>query len=53
MRLALCDAQTSGGLLIAVGASHADLLAAALKRAGVATIARIGVLSKGAQLSVV
>lgn len=34
MQLALCDAQTSGGLLIAVGAAQAPALAAALAASG-------------------
>ncbi len=42
MQLALCDAQTSGGLLIAVGASHAEELAHALNRLGVLVVSDIG-----------
>jgi selenide,water dikinase len=38
----LCDAQTSGGLLISVPADRADSLTTALRDAGVANFARIG-----------
>ena len=41
-RLLLADAQTSGGLLLAVPPAHADLLDAALAARGVAPVARIG-----------
>lgn len=44
MHLALCDAQTSGGLVMAVAPSGAEALTDALRRSGVATIARIGVM---------
>ena len=49
MRLALCDAQTSGGLLIAVAPGHADELYDALRRADVATAAWIGTMRDDAQ----
>jgi len=41
-KLVLCDAQTSGGLLIAVPAERRDLLVAELEKRGVATTAVIG-----------
>ena len=44
MRLALCDAQTSGGLLIAIDPLHAEELETELRREGVATVARVGSL---------
>jgi selenide,water dikinase len=45
VQLALCDAQTSGGLLAAVAADQADELCAALTRQGVASIAVVGSLT--------
>ncbi len=44
-QLLLCDAQTSGGLLIAVAAERVDVLTSALQRRGVAPIAHIGEIS--------
>ncbi len=41
-RLLLADAQTSGGLLIAVAPERADALEVALRARGVETVARIG-----------
>ncbi len=41
-QILLCDAQTSGGLLIAVAADRLDALASALHRRGVETVAHIG-----------
>lgn len=41
-QLLLADAQTSGGLLIAVPAGRGDALAAALARHGVSTVAEVG-----------
>jgi selenide,water dikinase len=41
-QLLLCDAQTSGGLLIAVAADRLDALTSALQRRGVSPIAHIG-----------
>jgi selenide,water dikinase len=41
-RLVLADAQTSGGLLIAVAPERAESLEAALRARGVETVARIG-----------
>lgn len=41
-RLLLCDAQTSGGLLMSVPAEHADLLVKELSSAGVETVSVIG-----------
>ena len=49
MRLALCDAQTSGGLLIAVAPERADELHDALRRADVATAAWVGTMRDDAQ----
>ena len=45
MQLALCDAQTSGGLLICVGRQFADDLMAALRGQGVSDVSLVGVLS--------
>lgn len=42
MRVLLCDAQTSGGLLIAVAADRADRLIAALRAEHTPAVARIG-----------
>ena len=48
-RLLLCDAQTSGGLLISVSADKRDWLLKELESAGVETLAVVGeVLEKGA-----
>lgn len=47
-KLILCDAQTSGGLLIAVAAKDADALVAALREAGIAEAAAIGTIEAGA-----
>jgi selenide,water dikinase len=44
-RLVLADAQTSGGLLIAVEPSSADALLAELRTRGVAAATRIGTFS--------
>ncbi len=46
-RLVLCDAQTSGGLLIAVAPEKADALEAALRAEGTLSAARIGEISAG------
>ncbi len=46
-RLLLADAQTSGGLLLAVPPAHADRLEAALRARGVAVVARIGEILPG------
>lgn len=46
MRLALCDAQTSGGLLIAVAAQRAEELAGMLNRAGVRTVSVVGKMTR-------
>ncbi len=46
-RLVLADAQTSGGLLIAVPRERADDLATALRRAGALTAAPIGEIETG------
>ncbi len=45
LRFVVCDAQTSGGLLAAVAADHAEALLLALKRSGVAQTAPIGTLT--------
>lgn len=47
-RLVLCDAQTSGGLLIAVPRERREEMAAALQRAGCLATAEIGALKAGA-----
>ena len=47
MRVLLCDAQTSGGLLIAVDPDRANTLLAALQREGTPAGARIGRLARG------
>ncbi len=52
MRLVLADAQTSGGLLVAVHPSDADAYEAALQKHGVTTIARIGEITTGPGISV-
>ncbi len=52
MRLVLADAQTSGGLLVAVAPEDADAYAIALKKNGVATIARIGEITRGPGISI-
>jgi selenide,water dikinase len=46
-RILLCDAQTSGGLLIAVPPERLDALTAALRARGVATVAHIGEITGG------
>ena len=46
-RVLLCDAQTSGGLLLAVPADRAGALIAALEREGTPAVARIGRLTAG------
>lgn len=48
MQLLLCDAQTSGGLLIAVAPEKADALIAALRARGTPAAAAIGALVRGA-----
>jgi selenide,water dikinase len=47
LRILLCDAQTSGGLLIAVPAAKADALIAALRAAPTLVAARIGEVVEG------
>jgi len=47
LRVLLCDAQTSGGLLIAVDADRVNTLLAALEREGTPAAARIGRLARG------
>jgi selenide,water dikinase len=47
MRVLLHDAQTSGGLLLAVPAERADALLAALKKEGTPAAARIGRVTQG------
>ena len=46
-RLLLCDAQTSGGLLISVPAEDLDALVAGLREAAVPTVAVIGEITAG------
>ena len=47
LRLLLFDAQTSGGLLIAIAADHTDALVAALEREGTPAAVRIGRVARG------
>jgi selenide,water dikinase len=47
VRVLLCDAQTSGGLLIAVEADRVNTLLAALEREGTPAATRIGRLARG------
>jgi selenide,water dikinase len=47
MRMALCDAQTSGGLLLAVSSETADQMLASLHEAGVHAAVIIGKIEKG------
>jgi selenide, water dikinase len=47
IRVLLCDAQTSGGLLIAVDPDRASALIAALEREGTPATARIGRIARG------
>ncbi len=47
MRLALCDAQTSGGLLIAVSREKADQMLSTLRQVGVESAALIGEILEG------
>ena len=47
LRVLLFDAQTSGGLLIAVDPDRASALLAALEREGTPAAARIGRLARG------
>lgn len=47
MRIVLCDAQTSGGLLIAVAAAKADALIEALRKADTPGASRIGTVVEG------
>ena len=49
----LADAQTSGGLLIAVGADEAEALLAALQAAGVVNAAEIGEVTSGGRITLV
>ena len=46
-RLLLCDAQTSGGLLMSVPAAHADALVAALREEGAPCAAVVGRITDG------
>jgi selenide,water dikinase len=46
-RLLLCDAQTSGGLLISVPSENRDRLVGALHEAAVPTVAVIGEITVG------
>ena len=53
IQLLLCDAQTSGGLLIAVPEARAGALAAALEKRRTPAAARIGRISEGNRIRVV
>jgi len=46
MRLALCDAQTSGGLLIAIAPARAEELEEALNRAAAPSVALVGKMTR-------
>jgi selenide,water dikinase len=46
-RMALCDAQTSGGLLLAVESAEADRMLASLHEAGIHAAAVIGKIEEG------
>jgi selenide,water dikinase len=52
MRLVLCDAQTSGGLIVAVAPDDAQRFEAAAKERGVPIVARIGTVSDSPGLRV-
>jgi selenide, water dikinase len=52
-RLALCDAQTSGGLLIAVDAAYAEKLATSLRQNGIPTVSVIGTLTAASSYRVI
>jgi selenide,water dikinase len=52
LQLVLCDAQTSGGLLISLAQADAARLEAALQHEGVAPVARIGEVTADATLRV-
>lgn len=51
-QLVLCDAQTSGGLLIAVAPEKAEALAQALRAAGTPAVAEIGEVVEGNRIAV-
>ena len=53
LRLVLCDAQTSGGLLIAVSEEKAERMLNALAEAGVDQAAVVGAITAGAGVAVV
>jgi selenide,water dikinase len=46
LRLVLCDAQTSGGLLIAIAPDRCDALVDALHERGVPAAQRVGVIEE-------
>jgi selenide,water dikinase len=50
IRFALCDAQTSGGLLISAGERQAEALLAALRRADAGDAAIVGTISTGQEI---
>jgi selenide, water dikinase len=52
MQLVLADAQTSGGMLIAVAPERADALDTALAKHGVAIRARVGAITAGDRITV-
>ena len=52
-RLALCDAQTSGGLLIAVDLAYAEKLATTLRQNGASAVSVIGTLTSGSAFRVI
>jgi len=52
-RLALCDAQTSGGLLVAVDAAYAEKLAMSLRHNGVSAVSVIGTMTSSSSFRVI
>jgi len=52
LRLVLADAQTSGGLLIAVAERDAEALLGSLRNSGITAAARIGALVRGSGIEV-
>ena len=53
MRLAMCDAQTSGGLLVAVDSANADALVEALRAADCSRASKVGRITAGESLRVI
>ena len=53
LQLALCDAQTSGGLLVAVDPARADALVDALRAAGCSRASNVGQMTAGDSLRII